>query len=180
MVWIDIHAVVFAKTHEDGCGGETDGLLVERCGHLTCLEDASVEGIVGVLGNGEITQVDGVDGTHQHAALPKAAEETGGVVHAFEGDGSEDGVAVGETVPVIVPSRTGSEVGEGHRTELVVVLDLGPPFPSRCGDEFCDLVLVELLDVFLRGAHHGETELDGVGARSREMGRNADRKNLAM
>lgn len=45
----DVHAVIFAKTHEDGCGGETQGLLVEGRGHLRYLHDISVEAIVRVL-----------------------------------------------------------------------------------------------------------------------------------
>lgn len=39
---------------------------------------------------------------------------------------------------------------------------------------------VELLDVLLCGADHGEAELEGVGAGSREMGRDGDGKDFAM
>ena len=49
--------------------------------------------------------------THQHPALPKTAEEAGSVVRALERNGSRDGIAVGEAVPVIVPSGTRGEFG---------------------------------------------------------------------
>jgi hypothetical protein len=41
-------------------------------------------------------------------------------------------------------------------------------------------VLVELVDVLLCGADHVEAELEGVGAGSREMGRDGDGKDFAM
>jgi hypothetical protein len=55
-------------------------------------------------------RVDGVNVTHQHPALPKTAEEAWGVMHALEGDGSEDGIAVSEAIPVVVPACTRSEL----------------------------------------------------------------------
>lgn len=45
----NVHAMVFAKTHKDGCGNETDGLLAERGGHVRCLHGVSVEKVVGIL-----------------------------------------------------------------------------------------------------------------------------------
>jgi hypothetical protein len=68
--------------------------------------------------------------THQHPALPKTAEGARGVVHALERHGSKDRIAVGEAVPVVVPSRAWSELGARLWTERVVVLDVAPPFPS--------------------------------------------------
>ena len=48
-VWFDIPAMVFAKTHENRCGSEADGLFAKRWGHLRCLDDVSVEAVVRVL-----------------------------------------------------------------------------------------------------------------------------------
>jgi hypothetical protein len=156
--------MVFVKTHENGCGSETDRVLAERRGHLSCLHDVSVEAVVGV----------------QHPTLPKTAEEAGYVVHALEGNGSKDGAAISKAVPVVVPSCAGSDFQASLSPEVVVALDVVPPFPGRLWYELCDLVLVEFLDVLLGWAHHVEAELEGVGACSREMGRDADGKDFAM
>ena len=48
-VWLGIHAMKFAKTHEDGCGSETNRLFTERRGHLSRLHDVCVEAVVRVL-----------------------------------------------------------------------------------------------------------------------------------
>lgn len=65
--------------------------------------------------------------TNEHSALPETAEQTGRVVGTFEGNVVEDGVAVGEAVPVVVPSGTWGELRESGWREQVVILDLGPP-----------------------------------------------------
>lgn len=118
--------------------------------------------------------------THQHPALPKATQESRGVVHAFEGDGVEDGDAVGEPVPVVVPACARRELGARVTSEGVIVPDLGPPFPRGLGDELGDLVIVEFLDVLLGRADHVEPELEGVGAVPWEMWRDPDGEDFAV
>lgn len=117
--------------------------------------------------------------THQHPTLPKTAEEPWSVMQAFERNGGEDVVAVCETVPVVVPARTRGEFGACITSEVIVVVDLRPPLPGGCGDKLGDLVCVELVDVLLRGTNV-EAELEGVGARSREMVRDGDREDFAV
>lgn len=126
-------------------------------------------------------RLESINATHQHTTLPKAAEETGSEVRAFERNGSKYGIAIGETVPVVVPSCTRSELGEGVCSELVIVFDLAPPFPSRSGGELGYFVLVEFLDVYLCRAHYvGGAKLEGVGSSSWKMRRDGDRKDFAM
>ena len=90
---------------------------------------------------------------------------------ALDGNGSEDGVAVCETIPLVVPSRT---------PKRVVVLDVVPPLASLFGYELGDLVPIELLNVFLSRADHVKTELEGVSTRSWEVGRYTDGEDFAM